>query len=172
MAQRTILTYPDHRLKQISKPVETRSQQLTDMITDLDDTFSIAPGCVGISAPQIGELWRVIVVDATRSASKKAKKTSSLHGKLICINPEVTACEGSLIFREGCLSVPDFTGNVVRSQTITLRYLDESFEEHTIESTGFEAVIFQHEIDHLNGLLFLDNVRSFKRDIFRRKRYQ
>lgn len=172
MAQREILTYPDQRLKQVSQQVTALNDQVSALITDLDDTFTVAPGCVGISAPQIGELWRVIIVDATRSGSKKAKKTSTLHGKLICINPTITACNGSLVFREGCLSIPDFTGNVVRSEQITVEYLDERFEPQKIDASGFESVIFQHEIDHLNGVLFLDNVRSFKRDVFRRKRYQ
>ncbi len=172
MAIQTILTYPDRRLKQISLPVETMTEQIRSLITDLTDTFTAAPGCVGIAAPQIGVLQRVIIVDVTRSASKKAKKDSSIHGNLICINPQIVESQGSIMFREGCLSVPDFTGNVVRSQSVTVSFRDEKFEERTISADGFEAIVLQHEIDHLNGVLFLDNVRSFKRDVFRRVKYQ
>lgn len=169
MAVREILAYPDPLLKKLSEPVLSDSAEFRTSLADLIDTFEYAPGCVGISAPQIGWHERVMIIDANRSARRQ--KDSTLHGLLICINPQIVSQHGTLMFREGCLSVPDFTGNVFRSEQITVQYLDDSFTLQSCEMAGFEAVIAQHEIDHLNGLLFLDRVRSLKRDVFRRKKY-
>ena len=170
MPVRKILVYPDKNLKKISKPVEPQTDKLKNMIKDMRDTFNVSPGCVGLAAPQIGIELRMILVDV--SNSKQAEKKSSVHGNLLCFNPVITNKKGSVQAREGCLSVPDFTGNVIRSQSITVTFLDEKFQSHEIEVFGFEAIVIQHEIDHLDGLLFLDRVRSFKKDVFRRKVYQ
>jgi len=170
MPVRKILVYPDKKLKKTTKPVEPKSDNLNNIIIDMLDTFDVSPGCVGLAAPQIGIELRMIIVDV--SGSKQAKKKSSVNGNLLCFNPVITKKEGSIQAREGCLSVPDFTGNVIRSQSITLNFLDEKFQPHKIEAYGFEAIVFQHEIDHLDGLLFLDRVRSFKKDVFHRKIYQ
>ena len=172
MPVRKILVYPDINLKKTCKPVDPQidRDKLSELIQDMHDTFNISPECVGLAAPQIGIELRMILVDV--SNAKKAQKKSSVHGNLLCINPVITRREGSIQAREGCLSVPDFTGNVIRSQSITLTFLDENFIPHEIEAYGFEAIVFQHEIDHLDGLLFLDKVRSFKKDVFRRKVYQ
>jgi peptide deformylase len=88
------------------------------------------------------------------------------------INPEITEWEGMAMGREGCLSVPDFTGNVIRAEKIKLHYMDENGEPHEIESTGFEARAIQHEMDHLDGLLFLDRLVSRRTDLFKRKVYK
>ncbi|MEW6536514.1 MAG: peptide deformylase [Candidatus Auribacterota bacterium] len=169
MAVLPVLVYPDKRLKIPSVPLEQNEPGWEQMISGLTDTFKYAPGCVGISAPQVGWHKRVIIVDASRSS--RVSPESGNHGMMVCINPEIVCTSGKLRFREGCLSVPDFTGNVYRSKKITVRYLDRSFNEHIIETQGFEAVIFQHEIDHLDGILFLDRVRSLKRDVFKRQTY-
>lgn len=169
MTVKPILLYPDPRLKQVCEPVNVLSDSIRETIRNLADTFDISPGCVGIAAPQIGSLLRIIIVDAANS--KKRQKNTSIHNRIICINPEIIQRGGTIMFREGCLSIPDFTGNVIRHNAITVRYLDERFIQHEIQAHGFESVVIQHEIDHLDGILFLDRVRSFTHDVFRRKNY-
>jgi len=120
---------------------------------------------VGVAAPQIGIPKRVIVVDV--SGSKMGKDNN--HGLLTMINPEIIRKEGSKVMREGCMSVPDYTGNVTRAEAIVVQFLDRDGRERVINSSGFEAVAIQHELDHLDGMLFLDRVSSLKTDIFRRK---
>ncbi len=124
------------------------------------------PGGVGIAAPQVGRLQRIAIVDV----SSKPKVKS--HGRLVLINPEIVEWEGYAKGREGCMSVPDYTGNVIRAKRITLEYLDETGTPRTLESEGFEAVAIQHEIDHLDGILFLDRLVSRRADLFRRKVYK
>jgi peptide deformylase len=94
------------------------------------------------------------------------------HGRLILINPEITEWEGMKSGREGCMSVPDFTGNVIRAEHIKLKFLDENGEEQLIAASGYEARAIQHEIDHLDGRLFLDRLVSRRNDLFRRKVYK
>jgi len=138
------------------------------LIRDLIDTMRSGPGSVGVAAPQIGSLLRACVVDV--SQSKLGKDNN--HGLLILVNPEIIRQEGTAVMREGCMSVPDYTGDVERAVEITLRFLDENGELREIEASGFEAVALQHEIDHLNGLLFLDRITSLKTGLFRRKKYK
>ena len=121
---------------------------------------------MGIAAPQVGRLERIIIVDV----SSKPKVSS--HGCLYLINPEIIRQEGSRVGREGCLSVPDYTGNVARAIHITVNALDPSGKRHTYHMEGFEAIAVQHEMDHLDGLLFLDRLVSKRDSLFRRKNYK
>jgi peptide deformylase len=166
MALLEILTYPDDRLKQISSPVDDIDNQLLIFISDLEETMRNGPGGVGIAAPQVGNFIRVAIVDV--SSKPKIKH----HGRLILINPEITEWEGMKSGREGCMSVPDFTGNVIRAEHIKLKFLDENGEEQLIAASGYEARAIQHEIDHLDGRLFLDRLVSRRNDLFRRKVYK
>ncbi len=166
MAVLPILTYPDERLKRVSEPVETFDDALAGFIADLEQTMRAGPGGVGIAAPQVGRAQRLVIVDIS------AKPKHPNHGRLVLINPEITAWEGLASGREGCMSVPDFTGNVVRAERITLQALDERGERRSFQMEGFEARAAQHEIDHLDGLLFLDRLVSRRNDLFRRKVYQ
>jgi peptide deformylase len=118
---------------------------------------------VGLAAPQIGEIVRAIVVDAGRNPRHTGQ------GRFVLFNPEILAREGEQLFREGCLSLPDYTANIRRSQFVRVRGLDLAGEHVEIAAEGFEAVVFQHEIDHLDGILFLDRVVDLKTDLFRRK---
>lgn len=165
MAVREVLAYPDERLKQVSEPIEQFDEALRVLIRELEETMRAGPGGVGIAAPQIGCFQRVVIVNV----SGKPKVES--HGRLVLINPEIQTWEGMEIGREGCLSVPDFTGNVIRAQRITLTALDEFGEEQAYTVNGFEARAVQHEIDHLDGMLFLDRLVSRRTDLFRRKVY-
>jgi len=166
MTAQTILTVPDDRLKQQSAEVITVDARLQQRIDDLEDTRQAGPAAVGIAAPQTGWFERVVIVDVSGR-----KKTPS-HGYLILINPEITEWSGYKLGREGCLSVPDFTGNVIRAEEIQLRAMNRDGEWQEYEMTGYEARAVQHEIDHLDGILFTDRVVSRRTDLFRRKVYQ
>ena len=166
MALLEILTYPDDRLKQVSSPVKLIDDELLAFISDLEETMRNGPGGVGIAAPQVSRFIRIAIVDV--SSKPKIKQ----HGRLVLINPEITHWDGMKVGREGCMSVPDFTGNVIRAEQIKLRYLDEEGQEQQIETEGYEARAIQHEIDHLDGLLFLDRLVSRRNDLFKRKVYK
>jgi len=161
-----ILTYPDERLRQVSVPVEQFDAALQAHIDDLEATRLTGPGAVGIAAPQVDWFERVVIVDVSGR-----KKTRS-HGYLILVNPEITEWEGFALGREGCLSVPDYTGNVVRAERIHLRAQDREGNETSFDMEGYEARAIQHEIDHLDGLLFLDRLVSRRQDLFQRKVYR
>jgi peptide deformylase len=166
MAVMEILKYPDSRLKQVAEPVVSFDDELRAFISDLEETMRAGPGGVGIAAPQTGRFIRVVIVDV----SSKPKMES--HGRLAMVNPEIISYEGFAKGREGCMSVPDYTGNVIRAEKIAVEYCDEFGERHTLESSGFEARAIQHELDHLEGLLFLDRLVSRRSDLFRRKVYK
>ena len=164
MTALSILTYPDDRLKQESLAVQTIDDALLSFITGLEATMrSGPPGSVGIAAPQVDRFVRVAIVDVS------CKPKIQHHGRLVLINPEITHWDGMKVGREGCMSVPDFTGNVIRAESIKLRFLDEQGDERTIETSGYEARAIQHEIDHLDGILFLDRLVSRRNDLFKRK---
>lgn len=165
MAVREILRYPDPLLKTICQPVVEWDGELAALVRDLLDTMIASGHSVGVAAPQIGVTRRVVVVDV--SGSKLGRDCN--HGQLVMINPEILAREGQKVMREGCMSVPDYTGNVTRAEVVVVQFRDESGSERVIRAVGFEAVAIQHELDHLDGLLFLDRVSSLKTDVFRRK---
>lgn len=159
-----VLTYPNPSLKQVCDPVERFDAELREFIEVLEATRQAGPAAVGIAAPQVGRLQRIVIVDVS-----KARFPVPNHGHLVLINPEITRWEGHEIGREGCLSVPDYTGNVLRAQRIALRAQTANGQARTFDMEGFEARAVQHEIDHLDGLLFLDRVVSRRTDVFRRK---
>ncbi|MBX9685727.1 MAG: peptide deformylase [Candidatus Obscuribacterales bacterium] len=167
MALREILLYPNPLLKQVSSAVDDlNSAEFQELIADLTDTLDASPGCVGIAAPQIAYQKRVVLIDASRN-----RKPVPNNGRLLLINPLIIRSEGSVLGREGCLSLPHLTANVSRAQEIMLQYSDLEGRLRELVSQEFEARVIQHEMDHLDGLLFLDRVSSLKTDVFRRKRY-
>ncbi len=163
MSRRPILTLPDERLKQVSVPVTAFDSELRDFVAELEEVRLAGPAAVGIAAPQVGCHQRIVIVDVS------SKKGAANHGHLVLINPEITHWEGYEIGREGCLSVPDYTGNVIRAVRIRLQAQDTSGAEQQFEMEGFEARAVQHELDHLDGVLFIDRVVSRRTDLFRRK---
>lgn len=167
MAVCEIRVYPDPVLKEICSSVETVDAGVDALVQDLIDTMVASGHSVGVAAPQIGATLRVVVVDVSKSKLGK----DSNHGLLVMINPEILESEGRKTMREGCMSVPDYTGNVTRAESIVVQFLDRAGSERVINASGFEAVAIQHELDHLDGLLFLDRVSSLKTDVFRRKTY-
>jgi len=162
MAILDILVYPDPRLKQVSKPVEHFDDSLRSFVLDLEETMRAGPGGVGIAAPQVGYFERIVIVDVS------GKPKINQHGRLVLINPEIVSQEGSAVGREGCLSVPEYTGNVARAKFITLRAQDEFGKTCEFQMERYEARAVQHEMDHLDGLLLLDRLVS-RRDLFRRQ---
>ncbi len=168
MAVRDIVIYPDKRLKEVCEAIADIDQATLDRARDLLDTMRHYSHAVGIAAPQIGELVRIIAIDASKN--KKGQKIN--HGELIMINPEIVAWESIIKTREGCMSVPDYTGNVNRARKITVQYIDLDGRQRRFDTEGFEAVVIQHEIDHLDGILFIDRIISKTTDLFRRKNYR
>jgi peptide deformylase len=167
MAVLEILAIPDERLKQESQPVTVFDDALRAFIADLEETRRAGPAAVGIAAPQVDRHQRIVIVDCST-----LRKPVPNHGHLILVNPEITEWDGYEMGREGCLSVPDYTGNVIRATRILLKAQDPHGEPLEFHMEGFEARAVQHEIDHLDGLLFIDRVVSRRTDLFRRKVYQ
>ncbi|MDD4278710.1 MAG: peptide deformylase [Candidatus Sumerlaeales bacterium] len=154
MSVRDILKYPNFILRQVSKPADPSSSETIQVVNDLVDTLNAQTG-VGVSAPQIGASLQIIVIDATR-----ARRPVPNHGPLVLINPEILSREGKISFREGCMSVPDFVAHITRASIIRVNALTPDGKSICFETEGFEAVIIQHEIDHLYGKLFIDRVQT------------
>jgi len=151
-----ILTLPDARLRQVAAPVEAFDSALQDVFQMLDRAMRSGPGGVGIAAPQLAIMRRMLVVDCTL-----ARHTCCNHGLLYMVNPEIIeSSQEKVLGREGCLSVPEWVGMVARAHSIRLRYQDITGAVQELDSSGFEARVIQHEIDHLDGVLFIDRVVS------------
>ncbi|NJD90527.1 MAG: peptide deformylase [Geobacter sp.] len=157
---RPILTYPDPELKKKSAPVTVISDKIRELANDMAETMYDAPG-VGLAAPQIGVHQRVIVIDVAGSDEPPALITA--------INPVIIHAEGETFEEEGCLSVPKYAANVRRHAKVVVKGLNLDGEEMVWRADGLLAVAFQHEIDHLDGILFVDHISQLKRDLFRRR---
>jgi peptide deformylase len=162
VAVRKVLRYPNPLLKVVCASPDP--SQLEQARRDLLDTMRSFGHCVGLAAPQLGQLVRVVVVDV----SEHPQAPESCIGLMLLADPVVVESEGVEVAREGCLSVPHLTANVRRATRIVI----EAAGGERIESEGFEARCLLHEIDHLDGILFLDRVDSLATDVFRRKRYR
>jgi peptide deformylase len=162
VAIREIVQYPDPILKQVCDPLEPGSELGRQVAQDLMDTLYSGPG-VGLAAPQIGYAVRVILVDAGRNPKRAGQ------GVFLLFNPVIRSREGQQTLREGCLSIPDYTGNVRRAEQVVVEGVDREGNPVTVTARDYEAVVFQHEIDHLDGILFLDRITNVKTDLFRRK---
>ena len=161
MALRSIITLPDPKLRQSSAPVTAVDEALRTLMDDMLETMYEAPG-IGLAAVQIGVMQRVIVVDAAKQDQPRTP---------IClVNPEVVWRSEELSgYEEGCLSIPDHYEEVVRPERVRVRYLDRDGASREIEADGLLATVLQHEIDHLNGVLFTDHISRLKRDRITRK---
>ncbi len=168
MPAHPILRYPHPLLKKVCHQVEIIDEEIKKLVSDLVDTMREGPGSVGVAAPQIGVTLRVCVVDV--SSSRHGRENN--HGLLCMINPVIVSSKGVAVMREGCMSVPDYTGDVERPTEIVVRFVEPEGGMRELVATGFEAVAIQHEMDHLNGLLFLDRISSVKTGLFRRKSYK
>jgi peptide deformylase len=166
MAVRPVLRLPEPVLSQPALPVGAVDDEARGLAVDLVDTMRASPACVGIAAPQIGVGRRAFVVDVSGH-----KKAPTSHGEVVLFDPEVLLAHGPVVGREGCMSVPDLTGDVARPTRLVVRGLGVDGAEVVLQVEGFEARAFQHELDHLDGLLFLDRVASASA-VFPRKVYR
>jgi peptide deformylase len=157
---RSILTYGQPILRQVARPVQNLNGDLHQLIQDMVETMYAAPG-VGLAANQVGSLHRVFV--ANPSEDHDPAKL------LVVINPELVESQGEFISEEGCLSIPEFRDEVRRARRVLVRGLDRNERPIEVEGEDLLARIFQHEIDHLNGVLFVDRLSPAKRDILLRK---
>ena len=168
MPAQRILTFPHPLLKKRAHRIDRVDKSISALIEDLIDTMKAGPGSVGVAAPQIGVSLSACVIDVSESRHGKDNN----HGLIVMLNPEVIASSGNSVMREGCMSVPDYTGDVERATAVTVSYMNQEGECMTVEVSGFEAVAIQHEMDHLDGILFLDRIISLKTGLFRRKNFR
>jgi peptide deformylase len=156
MAVRDILIIPDKRLRLKSEPVKAVDKPLRALINDMFETMYAAPG-IGLAAIQIGAPQRVVTMDLAKKDEPKQPQ--------VFINPEVvSASDEKAIYEEGCLSIPDYYEEVERPAAVKFRYLDLEGKQHQVDAAGLLATCIQHEIDHLNGVLFIDHLSKLKRD--------
>jgi peptide deformylase len=160
MAILHICTYPEEILRQPAEPVTDIDEEVVKLVDHMAETMYSAPG-IGLAATQVGVAKQVLVADIA------ARKPES--ELIVLINPEIVAAEGEVLFEEGCLSVPDYQAEVKRHEKITVRGLNLKGEEVEIEAEGLLAIVLQHEIDHLNGKLFIDRLSKLKRDLYKRR---
>ena len=158
MAIRDILVFPHPNLRKVASPVETFDDALKKLVSDMFETMYDAPG-IGLAATQIDVHQRVIVIDVSENKDEPR----------VFINPEILRESGEEECEEGCLSVPGFYEKVTRPETVTVKAMDENGEAFELETDGLLAVCIQHEIDHLNGKVFVDYISSLKRDRIRKK---
>jgi peptide deformylase len=157
---RPILKYGDQTLHEAARPVDTFSADVNSAIADMVETMYAAPG-IGLAAPQIGIPLRIFVVDISLGRDPA--------GLIVMVNPEFVLREGMQLEEEGCLSVPGFNATVVRPERAIVKGLDRTGAEQQREGTGLLARAFQHEMDHLDGTLFVDRLRGIKRDLIVRR---
>lgn len=167
MAILEIITYPDPLLNKKSEEVTDFGAETQKLIDDMAETMFDAPGA-GLAAVQVGVGRQIIVVNTTPSAESEEDEPEKSFYPLI--NPVIVEKEGSFLSEdEGCLSVPELRGNVKRASSVKVEALDRNGEPVTIEAEGFEAVVLQHEIDHLNGTLFFEHLTALKRNLYKKK---
>jgi peptide deformylase len=156
MALRDILILPDKRLRKVSEPVKKVDAGVRKLVEDMFETMYDAPG-IGLAAIQIGTPKRVVTLDLAKKEEAKNPQ--------VFINPEIVwASDEKALYEEGCLSIPEYYGDVERPAQVKVKYLDLDGEPHEIEANGLLATCLQHEIDHLNGVLFIDHLSKLKRD--------
>jgi peptide deformylase len=160
MALLEICTYPDPVLREKAIRVEKVDRELRKLIDDMAETMYDAPG-IGLAANQVGKPLRLVVIDI--------QKPEDEHGLIVLVNPEIVSGQGEITCEEGCLSVPEFFSKVKRFEEVVVQGIDPHEKTCRIEATGLLAVALQHEIDHLEGKLFIDRIGLIARDIFKRK---
>ncbi len=160
MAIREIIILPDRQLRLVSKPIETVTPEIRKLADDMFETMYDAPG-IGLAAIQVAQPLRLITMDI----AKRDEKGEGLREPRVFINPEiVSVSEEMSVYEEGCLSIPEYYEEVERPAKVRLRFLDLDGKMHEEEAQGLYATCIQHEIDHLNGVLFIDHISKLKRD--------
>ena len=161
MSIKPLVILPDPVLRLVSKPVERVDDRLRKLSGDMLETMYDAPG-IGLAAIQVGEPLRMLVIDLAKEGDPKEPR--------VFINPEIVASsDARSVYEEGCLSIPDYYAEVERPASVRITHLDQHGVQHEIEADGLLATCLQHEIDHLNGVLFIDHISKLKRDMVVRK---
>ncbi len=155
-----ILTYPDKMLRAEAKPVENIDENIQILIDDMAETMYAAPG-IGLAAVQVGVLLRLFIYDLTPITEERHLS--------VLINPEIIQAEGNIVYEEACLSVVDFSADVSRNARVKVRGVDRHGNPADVEAEGLLAVCLQHEIDHLNGVLYIDHISSLKRSLYKKR---
>jgi peptide deformylase len=163
MALREVLKFPDKRLREVSTPIEKITDEIRELANDMLDVMYDEPG-IGLAAPQVGQTIRLVVVD-TEWTAEDAERSP-----LVLVNPEILEHSGQITWTEGCLSVPDFEADVERASHVKLRASNLEGEDLEIDASELQAVCFQHEIDHLDGVLFIDRISRLKRNLYTQRR--
>jgi peptide deformylase len=162
MALLEILTYPHPLLKKMCLPVEEITPEIKTLADDMLAAMYHAPG-IGLAAPQVGRSIRLVVMDVPLSDDERT-------GPMVLINPRLVAREGEIDFSEGCLSLPDFRHEVRRAESVTVQALDREGKPVRLEAGGLLAICLQHELDHLDGKLFIDYLSPLKRALYKKRR--
>jgi peptide deformylase len=161
MPIKPLIILPDAKLRLVSKPIEKVDAQLRKLAADMLDTMYDAPG-IGLAAIQVGEPLRMLVIDLAKEGDPKAPQ--------VFINPEIVeSSEERSVYEEGCLSIPDYYAEVERPAKVRVKYIDEKGKPQDVEAEGLLATCLQHEIDHLDGILFIDHISKLKRDMVVKK---
>lgn len=169
MSKRIILTFPDKRLRTIAKPVEHFDDELKELVRDMFETMYDSRG-IGLAATQINVHLRIVVMDVPEGATdENSLPEDSKPRPMVFINPEITSTFGTQIYQEGCLSVPECFAEIERAEKITIRAQDTDGNPFEMEADGLLAVCIQHELDHLQGKLFVDYLSPLKRQRFEKK---
>ncbi len=163
MALLEVLQFPDPRLKRVSRKIDTVDDEIRELAANMCEVMYDEPG-IGLAAPQVGVDLRLIVVDTEWGEDGQGKNP------IVMVNPELSEPEGKIVWEEGCLSVPDFTADVTRAERIVIRGSDLDGNPLEIRAEGLQAVCFQHEIDHLDGILFIDRISRLKRNLYVKRR--
>jgi peptide deformylase len=171
MAKLKIYTFPDQVLARQAHPIERVEKSLWSLAEDMLETMYAAPG-VGLAANQVGILKRILVIDTEYTSEEQEnapERVIANRKPFVMINPEITYREGLVEFSEGCLSIPDYTADVKRSEKIKVVYQDQDGLGQTLMADGLLAIAVQHEMDHLEGKLFIDRLSPLKKEIVRKK---
>ena len=155
----SIVTFPDPVLSKRAKDIDVVDGEVKKLMEDMLETMYSAPG-VGLAAPQVGVDKRIIVIDAGGEEKREP---------IFLANPEIVSCDGEIIFEEGCLSLPEFREKIKRKEKVCVKGINENGEETVHEAEGLLAVVFQHEIDHLDGILLINRASALKRSIYKRR---
>lgn len=161
MVKKPLVIFPDPILRRVSRPIEKINSDIMNLIDNMLEVMYSTDG-IGLAAVQIGVLYRLVVIDLQDHAHRK--------NPMVFINPKIiTFSDDFSVYREGCLSIPDYRADVKRSAFITVRYMDCNAQHQIIYADGLLATCLQHELDHLNGILFIDHLSRLKRDMITKK---